>query len=69
MISAVTGKKIYGALKSRKNDKTPGNDKLSKEFHEVFYDNIKTPLDAFIEEEIGTSQKHAVIKLIGKRQR
>ena len=32
----VTEKEIYDALKSMENDKTPGNDGLSKEFCEVF---------------------------------
>ena len=44
---------MYDALKSMENDKTPGNDGLSKEFYEVFWDDVKIPLlasisDAFI---------------------
>ena len=51
------------------NNKTPGNDGLSKEFYEVFWNDVKIPLlasinDAFIKEELSTSQKQAVIKLI-----
>ena len=56
------------------NDKTAGNDGLSNEFFEVFWDDIKFPLlasinDAFIKEELSTSQKQAVIKLIDKKDR
>ena len=57
-----------------KNNKTPGNDGLSKEFYEVFWNDIKITLlastnDAFIKEELSTSQKQAVIKLIEKNDR
>ena len=54
------------------NHKTPGNDGLSKECSEVLWYDIKIPLltsinDAFIKEELSTSQKQAVIKLIEKK--
>ena len=53
--------------------RTPGNDGLLIEFYEVLWDDIRIPLlasinDAFIKEELSTSQKQAVIKLIEKRQ-
>ena len=56
------------------NNKIPGNDGLSKEFYEVFWNGVKIPLlasinDAFITEELSTSQKQAVIKLIEKKDR
>ena len=56
------------------NDKTPGNDGLSKEFYEVFWDDVKFPLlssinDAFIKEQLSTSQKQTVIKSIEKKDR
>ena len=41
---------MYDALKSMENDKTPGNDGLSKEFYEVFWDDVKIPLLASINE-------------------
>ena len=55
------------------NDKTPGNDGLSKEFYGVFWDDVKCPLlasinDAFIKEKLSTSQKQAVIKLVEKKK-
>ena len=51
-------------------NKIPG---LSKEFYEVFWNGVKIPLlasinDAFITEELSTSQKQAVIKLIEKKR-
>ena len=44
------------------NEKTRGNDGLSKEFYKVFWDDVIIPLlasinDAFIKEELSTSQK------------
>ena len=50
------------------NDKKPGNDGLSKEFYKVFWDDVKRPLlasinDAFIKEE------QVVIKLIKKKKK
>ena len=55
------------------NDKAPGKDGLSKEFYEIFWDDVKIPLlasinGAFIKEELSNSQKQVVIKLIEKKQ-
>ena len=55
------------------NKKTPGNDGLSKDFYEVFWNDVKVPLlisinDVFIKEELSTSRKQAVIKLIEKKK-
>ena len=52
-------------------NKTPGKDGLSKEFYEVFRDDVEIPLlasinDAFMKEELSTSQKETVVKLIEK---
>ena len=57
-----------------KNDKTPCNDELSKERYELFRDDVKIPSlasinDAFIKEELNTSEKQAVMKLILKKDR
>ena len=43
-----------------------------KEFYEISWDDVKNPLlasinDAFIKEELSTSQKQALIKLIEKK--
>ena len=69
----IVKKEICDAYKSMENDKTRGNDRLSKEFYKVFWDDVIIPLLAsindFIKEELSTSQKQAVIKLIGKKDR
>ena len=54
------------------NEKSPGNDGLTKEFYETFWDDIKRPLTLSFQQalkkgELSTSQKQAVIKLIEKK--
>ena len=54
------------------NNKSPGNNSLTKEFYEVFWEDLKTPLissfkSAFVKGELSNSQKQAVIKLMEKR--
>ena len=56
------------------NNKSPGNDGLTKEFYGVFWDDLKTPLissfkSAFVKGELSNSQKQAVIKLIEKKDK
>ena len=65
---------LLKALKSTKNDKSPGNDGITKEFYEFFWDDIKNLLSdsikkSFISDVLSTSQKQAVIKLIEKKDR
>ena len=60
------------ALKKLPNNKSPGNDGITKEFYEAFWDDLKTPLllcvnEAFKGEELSTYQKQAVIKLIEEK--
>ena len=50
-------------------NKSPGNDSLTKEFYEIFWDELKIPFIAslrksFLKEELRNSQKQAVIRLI-----
>ena len=65
---------LLKALKYMKNDKSPGNDGITKEFYEFFWDDIKNSLSdsikkSFISGELSSSQKLAVIKLIEKKDR
>ena len=57
-----------------KNDKFPGNEGITKEFYEFFWDDIKNSLSdlikkSFISGELSISQEQAVIKLIKKKDR
>ena len=61
-------------MKSMKNNKTPGNNGLTKEFYETFWNELKTPLmksinHAFHTKTLSISQRQAVIKLIEKKDR
>ena len=39
---------VFKSLKRMKNNKSPGNDRLLKEFYEFFYNKIKKPFLASI---------------------
>ena len=63
---------MFKSLKSIDNNKSPGNDGLSKEFYECFWDEVKKPFLAsihkvFLNQELNTSQIQAVIKMLEKR--
>ena len=56
------------------NDKSPGKDGITKEFYIKFWDVVKEPLCASIQQcfivgELSTSQKQAIIKLIENKDR
>ena len=62
------------ALKSMQNNKYPGNDGLTKEFYETFWNEIKNPfmnsvMEAREKKKLSTSQPQAVIKVIEKKER
>ena len=64
----------FKSLKSIHNNKSPGNDGLSKEFYECFWDKIKKPFLAsihkgFLNQELSTSQKQVVIKMLEKKDK
>ena len=55
-------------------NKLLGNDGLSKEFNECFWDQIKKPFlasihKAFLNQEFSTSQKQTVIKMLDKKDK
>ena len=65
---------LYNAMKNMQNNKSPGNDGLTKEFYEGFWDEMKELLIASATEakhrgELSISQRQAIIKLIEKKDR
>ena len=59
-------------MNGMKNNKTPGNDGITKDFYETFWDELKTPLmesvnQAFHTKILSISQTQAVIKVIEKK--
>ena len=70
--SLISENELLKGLKNMSNNKSPGNDGLTKEFYETFWEDLKKPLcasitKAFHRGELSHSQKQAVIKLIEKR--
>ena len=64
---------LLKALKNMSNNKSPGNDSLTKKFYETFWEHLKKPLCASITKvlhrgELSYSQKQAVIRLIEKKR-
>ena len=62
------------SLKCMENNKSPGNDELSKEFYESFWDEIKKSFlasfyKAFLNQELSSSQKQALIKLLDRKDK
>ena len=68
---------LLPAFKSMQNNKSPGNDGLTKEFYETFSKVVKHPFMNSIMEtkkkkrkkKLSTSQRQAVIKLIENKER
>ena len=70
----LTEKDLYDSMKSIDNDKSPGNDDLTKEFYVTFWDDIKATFISSIRQakerkELSISQRQAIIKLIEKKDR
>ena len=64
-------KDLLKALKNLSNNKSPGNDSLTKDLYETFWEDLKKPLctnitKAFHKGQLSHFQKQAVIKLIKK---
>ena len=70
----ISEEELICALKNIPKNKSPGNDGLSKEFYETFWDELKIQFIAsfrksFLKEELSNSQKQAVIRLIEKKDK
>ena len=70
----ITECELFKALTSMDNDKSAGNDGITKELYIKSWDAVKEPLctsiqKSFIAGELITSQKRAIIKLIEKKDR
>ena len=70
----ITEEEILKALKSMKNNKSPGNDGISKEFYQTFWNDLKNVFlpaikKAYHTKKLSYSQYQAVIKLIEKKGR
>ena len=68
----INEEELFSALKSMENEKSPGNDGLTKEFYETFWQDLKTPhlesiRHSYLIDKLTVSQNQAVIKLIGKK--
>ena len=69
----ITEKELFETLKSMQNNKSPGNDGLSKEFYETFWEELKKPFMYAIQKsynikQLCVSQRQAVIKLVEKKE-
>ena len=67
-------KEIRDSLASMKNEKSPGNDGLIKEFYVAFFGELgrlmlRIPNHSFSKGELSSSQKQAVITLIQEKDR
>ena len=70
----ITENELFIALQSIENNKTPGNDGLTKEFYITFWNEIKTHIllateKTYFIKQLSASQKQAVIKLFEKKGR
>ena len=70
----INEEELFSALKSMENNKSPGNDGLTKEFYETFWQDLKTTVlesirHSYLIGKLTVSQNQAVIKLIEKKDR
>ena len=70
----ISEQEVILALKSFSNNKSPGNDGLTKESFETFWEELKHPFmnslnQAKMSKKLVTSQRQAVIKLLEKKNK
>ena len=70
----ISEEEVFQSLKSMDDNKSPGNDGLSKEFQKCFWDEVKKPFlvyihKALLNQELRTSQKQAVINMLEKKDK
>ena len=70
----ISEQEVILAMKRFGNNKSPGNDGLTKEFYETFWKELKQPLMnslnyAKVSKKFLTSQRQAVIKLLEKKDK
>ena len=68
----ITKRECWDAVSSMNNNKSPGNDGLSKEFYICFSEKLADPLiqalnQSFVDGEMSISQRQALITLIEKK--
>ena len=68
----LTEDELLISLKSMQNNKTPGNDGLTKEFYETFWNEIKYVFLKSLKQvkgkgQLSISQRQAIVKLIEKK--
>ena len=73
-VADITIDDLKNSLLSMENNKSPGNDGLTKEFYVFFWDSIRICLynslmEAKTKGELSASQKQAIIKLLEKKDR
>ena len=70
----ISEQEVVLALKSFSNNKSAGNDGLTKEFYGTFWEELKQPFmnslnQAKVSKKLVTSQRQAVIKLLEKKDK
>ena len=70
----LTKKECWDSLNAMKNGKSPGNDRLSKEFYVCFFNELSDSLimalnTSFEVGQLSTSQRQAIITLIEKKDK
>ena len=71
-VTELTEKDLYDYMQSMGNYQSPGNDGLTKDFYETFWDDNKATFISSIKQaketkELSISQRQAIIKLLEKR--